>query len=160
MRCKEILEMANREAARGLFGNFFRQNRIHQKVEPSALELWPECIQIVVCSVAKPSDWIWTKSPAERTRSFPIWHASVSLRVALTCANMSFELHIKMTPRAPFQKLYTVKLPMFQRAILAFASGERNMKFLRLLCRQNHSESTDYELNMRPPYCNRTTPWF
>jgi len=38
-----------------------------------------------------------------------------------------------------------------------FASGERNIKFLRL-CRRNHSESTDSELNLRPPDCNRTLP--
>ena len=37
------------------------------------------------------------------------------------------------------------------------SSGGRNIKILRL-CRQNHSESTDSELNLRPPDCNRTRP--
>ena len=33
-------------------------------------------------------------------------------------------------------------------------SSETNIKFLRL-CRQNHSESTDSELNLKPPDCTR-----
>ena len=38
--------------------------------------------QVRECSVAKASDWIWTKSSAEKTRSFPISYASVTLQRA------------------------------------------------------------------------------
>ena len=46
-------------------------------------------------SVAKVSDWMWTESPAERTRPFSIWHASVALRVAQTCAVQSLQIQIR-----------------------------------------------------------------
>lgn len=55
--------------------------------------------QIRGCSVAKPSDS----------------HGRVQSEAFILKWNLtwSFELQIEMTPRAPFQKLYTVKLPIF-----------------------------------------------
>ena len=72
--------------------------------------------------------------------------------------NLHIEYELKVWQKERVPSRFDTRLWLYRlHGRVRFASGERNIKFLRL-CRQNHSESTDYELNMRPPYCNRTTP--
>ena len=93
-----------------------------------------------------------------KARACAIWRLQIEVESEI----WNSDLHIELTPRPSVQKLYTVKLLIF--SVLLFSvqfwrssSGERNIKILRL-CRQNHSESTDSDLNLRPPDCNRTRP--
>ena len=146
----------------GLSPACYGKTRYGQKVQPSQNFKFREC------SVAKVSDWIWTESPAERTRSFLICHASVALWVARTCAIWSLYIEMESEPGASssilkwrqelhFRSYIRQSCQYFSVLFWRFASGERNIKILRL-CRRNHSESKDSELNLRPPDCNRTLP--
>ena len=113
------------------------------------------------CSVAKVSDCIWTESPAERTRSFLICHASVALWVARTCAIWSLHIEMESEPGASssilkwrqelhFRSYIRQSCQYFSVLFWRFASGERNIKFLRLRRRNQRI--------LRPPDCNRTPP--
>ena len=102
-------------------------------------------------SVAKASDWIWTESLAERTRSFPIWHASVAL-----CA--IWNLQELKAPDLNWRQDLSSDSSVF------FGRSEEHQKFvaeIKLNWTQNQIGAPDQlhsEALILIWTCNRTTP--